>query len=266
MLRSYDSRFRPTNRSPEIYLSPDCGDIVGGEPTEVAKFPEDFDTAACNLGDNGGSCDDDSFWSSKSQGRGLLIIATAYRPGGHVAKTAKGFLPIIDQLELLHKKDFVHGDIRAFNTVFGEQDSEGWLIDFDFGGQAGKTCYPDGYRQDLADGNRIGSEKEKIEKWHDWYALGQLIFNVHNIKKPNGVSEEQELKGFRMGEFWVQDIKAEPSESEKEELKKFLREIDAQGWQVRPSLKFQTALNGTSTGLIRGTHKGATGSPPEKKH
>jgi len=153
VLRSYDSRFRPTNRSPEIYLSPECRDIVGGEPTEVAKFPEDFDTAAFNHGDNGGSCDD-SFWSNKSQGRGLLIIATPYRDGGHVAKSAKVFLPVIAQLELLHKKRFVHGDIRAFNTVFGEQDNEGWLIDFDFGGQIGATCYPDGYRRNLDDGVR----------------------------------------------------------------------------------------------------------------
>lgn len=254
MLRSYDSRFRPTNRSPEIYLSPECHDIVGGEPREVAKFPEDFDTAAFNdnRGDNGGSCDD-SFWSSKSQGRGLLIIATPYRVGGHVAKSAKVFLPVIAQLELLHRKGFVHGDIRAFNTVFGEQDDEGWLIDFDFGGQIGATYYPDGYRRNLDDGTRIGCEKAIIEKWHDWYALGKLIFTVHNINLPIGFSEQHELKLGRMERFWgIKGISMEPSESEKEELKSFLREIDEQGWQVTPSPAFQAALKDTSTGPIRG--------------
>lgn len=158
----------------------------------------------------------------------------------------------------------MHGDIRAFNTVFGEQDNEGWLIDFDFGGQIGATQYPDGYRRNLDDGERIGEEKEKIEKWHDWYALGRLIFTVHKIKVPIGASEKDHTKIYRMANFWTEDIMTEPSESKKEELKSFLGEIDEQGWQVTPSRRFQKALKDPTTGPIRGTHKGATGSPPEK--
>jgi RIO-like serine/threonine protein kinase len=70
------------------------------------------------------------------------VIATPCRRGGHVAKKPKAFLPIIDQLEKLHKMDFVHGDIRAFNTVFGEQEDQGWLVNFDFGGEPGIRRYP----------------------------------------------------------------------------------------------------------------------------
>jgi len=107
-----------------------------------------------------------------------------------------------------------------------------------------------------------GREKEMIEKWHDWYALGKLIFTVHSINPPIGVSEEYELKFWRMKDFWEKGIMMEPSESKKEELKSFLREIDEQGWQVTPSTMFQAALKDTSAGPIRGTYKGATGSPP----
>jgi len=114
----------------------------------------------------------------------LKIIATPYRKGGHVAKTPKAFLPIIAQLEELHDKDFVHGDIRAFNTVFGENPDEGWLIDFDFGGKAEETRYPKGYRTVLVDGTRYGESEEYIMKWHDWYALTRLIFHVHELVPP----------------------------------------------------------------------------------
>lgn len=36
----------------------------------------------------------------------------------------------------------MHGDIRAFNIVFGKKAGEGWLLDLDFGGEAGEATYP----------------------------------------------------------------------------------------------------------------------------
>jgi serine/threonine protein kinase len=270
VLRSYDSRFRSSNRSPQIYLSDDWQAFGGGGDVKVvAKFPENSDISTFN---HGGSYHDDCLWSDT---RGcLLIIATPYRIGGHVAKSVKAFLPVIDQLELMHQKGFVHGDIRAFNTVFNEQEQEqgsnkSCLIDFDFGGPIGeRTCYPEGYRQFLSDGLRIGREKEKIEKWHDWYALGQLIFNIHEINLEN-VSEELQLKFFHKSKFWTR-IRKEVVEEEAlfrnqiKELKSFLNEIDKPEWQVSPSLMFSGTLSYTFP--TPGTHKGATGSPPEKKH
>eukprot|EP00980_Cylindrotheca_fusiformis_P020893 scaffold7903_cov75-Cylindrotheca_fusiformis.AAC.2 len=77
----------------------------------------------------------------------MMIIAVPYRPGSHIARKPKDFVPIIKQLQELHNMGFVHGDIRAFNTVFGEKENEGsWLIDFDTGGKiGGSTKYPTGY-------------------------------------------------------------------------------------------------------------------------
>ena len=80
---------------------------------------------------------DKTFWEVSKE-RGLLVIATPYRDGEHVARKLTSFVPVISQLEALHSKGFVHGDIRGFNVVFGtrEDKEEGWLIDFDFGGYA----------------------------------------------------------------------------------------------------------------------------------
>jgi hypothetical protein len=116
-------------------------------------------------------------------GSKLLVIATPYREGRHYAKTQAEFVPIISELEKLHQAGFVHGDIRGFNTVFTDAENHDWLIDIDFGGKEheARTVYPEGYKQHLHDGKRIGREGKQIEKWHDFYALGHLFFGVHDF-------------------------------------------------------------------------------------
>jgi hypothetical protein len=232
------------------------------------KFPEENTAAAFNdeaTLDNG-SCDD-SFWN-KSQRRGLLVIATSYRHGIHVAKRPKEFLPAIDQLEQLHEAGFVHGDIRAFNTVFGEE-GQGGLIDFDFGGRLGRL-YPNGYRPVLADGNRLGdgeagAENNTIFQWHDWYALGRLIFSVHTFGPPGGEDEEHLdellLVPYRMERLWKR-IDSDPTREDIEALRRLLYDLDDQGWTVRPDRGFEIELK--KTGALTATKRGATGSPPEK--
>jgi tRNA A-37 threonylcarbamoyl transferase component Bud32 len=79
----------------------------------------------------------------------LEIIAIEYKPGRHVARTPSEFIPVIEQLELLHSHGYVHGDIRAFNVVLAGKDDvvlagkdeKGvpGLIDFDLGGKALKA-------------------------------------------------------------------------------------------------------------------------------
>jgi len=153
VLRSYDSRFRETNRSSEIYRSKECHSIVGEGAVVLELSAEDAANEFIHNNDK------------NPESRTLEIIATPYREGVHEAKLPKAFLPIIDQLQELHEKGFVHGDIRAFNTVFGETADEGWLIDFDFGGKVGATVYPSGYRAVLEDGLRLGeSEKSNYEE------------------------------------------------------------------------------------------------------
>ncbi len=100
--------------------------------------------------------------------------------------------PPFEQLRELHKNGYVHGDIRGFNVLFSENG--GGLIDFDFSGTPDDT-YPPGYRRSLTDGDRIGdgkpeSEDKKLAFWHDWYALGKLIFSYHDIKPPSEAGSE----------------------------------------------------------------------------
>jgi len=261
VLRSYDCRVRKTNRSSEVYLSQECRDIVG-DVEKIVELPgEDAIVAPesenCHI--------NDKFWI-KSKERTLLIIAAPYRRGSHAAKKAGAFVPIIDQLEALHEKGFVHGDIRAFNTVFGDQENEGWLIDFDFGGKLGSTCYPRGYRRNLADGHRLGDgddeAENKIPQWHDWYALGRLIFFVHEFVRPEGVLAHQVVQFFDVVEAW-RLLSQDPTPKMIAGLRACLVSLDEQGWTVSPNRQFKAEL--AKNTALAATNRGATGSPPVKQ-
>lgn len=151
-------------------------------------------------------------WLWKFKGK-LLIISTKYHEGVHYAEIPSHFIPIITHLEQLHDQGYVHGDIRAYNMVLQYNTSEnsaigtstgsnsdndttinsttndsceGWLIDFDYGGENGKVAYPKGYKKELLDGRRPGAQGEKITIIDDWKSLIGLIFHTHVFKKRQG--------------------------------------------------------------------------------
>jgi hypothetical protein len=132
----------------------------------------------------------------------------------------------------LHKQGMVHGDIRAYNTVLQHKDTDindsgepkGQLIDFDYGGPERKVLYPQGYFRTLDDGSResdcIGGTP--ILAWHDWYALGQLMFNIHKLKAPPGRKITQDEKNLVSGmkDFWL-DIRESPSNTDVDILNEY---------------------------------------------
>ena len=173
----------------------------------------------------------------------VLVISIPFRKGSHVAKRPTDFLPIIEQLEKLQDAGYVYGDVRAANTAFpDEEGGQGYLIDFDFSGKAGQVEYPTGYVRGLDDGDRIGREKEKIEKWHDWYALGRLIFDIHYLDPP--AEGQYTVEFHKCWNHWRR-VKACPSRDEIDELKKLLSRLQEQGWTVSASRRLQYFLNGT---------------------
>jgi hypothetical protein len=260
VLRSYDSRVRPTNRSPEIYRDTQCQDIVGGEVTVVLEVPagnEETDKETdVETANKCSSNEEDTFWVDSSERR-LLIIGIPYKKGSHWAKKPKDFIPIIEQLQKLHDAGYVHGDIRAFNMVFA--GSHGGLIDFDFGGKAEEKTYPEGYRKYLADGRRIGSGESRIGSskdedpdnklafWHDWYALGHVIFSIHTlVPSPDNNNDAKRLRVFDAERQWTSK-QVPPFTDAIQNLKKLLAEIEEKNWSVRPSLRFQKELDKLSS-------------------
>lgn len=251
VFRSYDSRVRPTDRSASVYMDRDCHDIVGGKSKKVFES------------------DDCQFWSDSKEQR-LLIISVPYKEGEHFARAPTDFVPIIKQLGQLHSRGYVHGDIRAYNTVFGK---EGGLIDFDFSRKPGEP-YPKGYRASLVDGSRrgngeVGNKNNEMVKGHDWYALGRLIFAVHRFKPPQDEHNSPLVaEKAHMDTRW-EELRQEPTDDEKTELCDLLKRLGEAKWTVQPSTRFEDALEdagNTVAVAMQATHRGATGSPPEKKN
>ena len=90
----------------------------------------------------------------------VQVIAVPYIPGNHVCKSPDQALLLVSFMKLLHESGNVHGDIRAFNIVFGENNSNvAALIDFDFGGRENTVKYPRDitmhWRMDLGGASRV---------------------------------------------------------------------------------------------------------------
>jgi serine/threonine protein kinase len=207
----------------------------------------------------------DGFWTPSSK-KQLLVIATPFRKGLHFAKFPTDFLPIIAHLQKLHKAGYVHGDIRAYNTVFSEQKGgPGFLIDFDFAGKKGKAFYPKGYNPLLPDGYRRGEGGEEIKVWEDWSALGRLIFDVHRIRKPEAEDDDQFWNWFsKCKEYWTTLEEVPPGPMIKQ-LKDLLEKLDEKQWTIEPWGNFNDFLKKSKTSGLR-TKQGATGSPPKGTH
>ena len=260
VLRSYDNRARTSLRNPEIYLDETCQTEVGvGKTNIVASLfsRSNEDLAELDKKNKEQNPLDSVLWDQYGK-RPLTILSTPYREGKHFATTPRAFLPIVRQLKKLHAEGFVHGDIRAFNTVFGENPEDGWFIDYDFGGKEGTAWYPEGYKTGLTDGDRLGVEGEVITAADDWYALGQLIFDIHKFRKVSDAS---------LKESWL-EIVEQPSAEDIDALENFL-EDPLSGMSVTLKPSFLKELNrmkaGTSNHAApKKTLKVATGTPINK--
>jgi serine/threonine protein kinase len=165
-------------------------------------------------------------------------------------------LGVVDHLEKLHKSGYVHGDIRASNIIFIEEDVQkkikpnGFLIDFDLSGKEGEeaTRYPEGYNVRPYDGYRMVNEGDKITKRDDWFALRHVLFALHEIVPPpvegarskDARLEVLELK-VRLSEYRSLFASYEPPTSRDiRNLKKVLGSVNT--WNIQLFVGFQSHL------------------------
>ena len=144
--------------------------------------------------------------------------------------------------------------------VFGYKDSnntpQGWLIDFDFGGKVQeKVSYPPGYKNDLSDGRRFGEEGQSIEKWHDWYALGHIVFNLHRLRSPHKSTlplgpeeDEKRNKIYQLRDDLYDTLNQLETltgieNKDIEELKAFLQLAEDCNWTVGLTGRFKLDMN-----------------------
>jgi hypothetical protein len=309
----YDNRAVYTERRPDVYLESEG--LTG--PTEiVCDFYYNVDgSSSCSpmhtAKDFGripeGSDRSDWLWADCRKAEGcssrLLVICTPYYPGRHWAQSVGEFMPLVDQLEAFHAKNFVHGDIRATNTAFCESSNncKSRLFDWDMGGKVidpadasqsdAKSAeegenpssdtvikYPEGFRSHLFDATRAGWAGMPITKVHDWVALTGLILNCHDLvpSPENRTSNNSTTDLF----LRMRDLRAFPSGSAGDdvgkhvaELRAFLSEVENKKWEVTLDTEFRADLieygylkedNLRPTSLQQGSDD-ATGSPDKER-
>jgi hypothetical protein len=226
-----------------VYRDKHCEDIVGGAVKEVIKLTDDRLFNLCV--ERGTKID--NLWLSEESERTLEVIAVPYKNGSHVPSKLTDFTPIIKQLQALHGKGYVHGDIRAFNVAF--DGSDGGLIDFDNSGTPG-TPYPSGYRSVLKDGRRVGSGRSwdrytELDFWHDWYALGQLMFNIHRVVIPIDASMETKTWLYGLETYW-RCISKTPSDEKIREFILQLESLEKAGYCVEPNRVFKGEIESST--------------------
>lgn len=270
VLRSYDTRFRPSQRRFDVYLAPGIVEFA----EILCKFTDQ--QAASLTVESAERCRPDA-WLWKEWGS-LVVVVTTYHKGWHWTESFAECIAIVRALEKLHKAGFVHGVIRAFNIVFGA----GVLIDFDFGGKVdskeGNPKVPRGYQRDLPDGSRVGKAGTPISMYHDWYALIQVLTAIHEISHlERYVSDFSKLKAKLMqleeGERTtsIEDLTKEGGavEGVAAAAVEFLTKAEASGCTIAPRQSFKEKLQ--SIGLYpetvnvnRNASSTATGSPDKR--
>ena len=293
LFRSYDNRLRPTDRRPDVYFANIKINDVDGPIAQIFLRIVDKNV---NFNYPGSPNEDDvrdrMDWLWAYYGN-LLIISTPYHDGVHYAKRPFHFTPIINHLEQLHKQGYVHGDIRAYNTVLkynttisdqsaagssDERSAEGWLIDFDYGGKhVDDVCYPKGYKDMMYDGKRPGKEKKKITYKDDWKSLIGLIIGTHSFVIQKDVQHTDSKAGLISKKknalesyFLKVDSNEQSLVSDIEEPAKLLRdyiESVKDEYDVNPDYYFMSNLRNCgflSKETSLNASQAATGSPPKK--
>ena len=60
-------------------------------------------------------------------------------------KNVSQFIPILEQLDIIHTQEYLHSDIQEVNIVFSDDDDrKAWIIDFDLV-ERENTPYPDNF-------------------------------------------------------------------------------------------------------------------------
>jgi len=102
-----------------------------------------------------------------------------WRRGTHTARWVGQLRTLYTELRVLHRANYVHGDVRNWNLIFDAQENcVAWLLDFDFAKKWGLR-YVLGYNWDLPERQALAPAPENpapnMHPRHDLFALGSVM-------------------------------------------------------------------------------------------
>ena len=173
----------------------------------------------------------------------------------------------------------------SWSSTNAYKECKGWLIDFDYGGmlstdtgtenieqsttginQRYDPIYPKGYVKNLGDGSRLGEAGDNIKYEDDWFALGEIIFNLHHIPEYADIKDMQVRDSLsRLKEAFLSVRYRETSPDAANAIREYLQLASDQGVTLSPAVKFYSHL--VENDLLeyqtqQMNSNCATGSPP----
>ena len=103
-----------------------------------------------------------------------------YLDGTHEGGNKQHFIRIAQILLELHEEDYVHGDVREANIIFGSNTA--WIIDFDICDEV-NALYPNDYNHmGIQERHPDACANREMKKIHDVYSLTVIIAKVLKYK------------------------------------------------------------------------------------
>ena len=102
-----------------------------------------------------------------------LVVKYPYIEGNHKPQSLQQFRGVLDILQKIHERGYVHGDIKPQNIIFDPGGLNSYLIDFDLARKDG--YYPPGYYFSDTVRHEDAREGLEMEKVHDLHSLRLII-------------------------------------------------------------------------------------------
>ncbi len=119
---------------------------------------------------------DDVSITPLSKDKTMQLMTYIYRDGRHYTQHPMQFFSLLEKLNKVHCRDYVHSDLRTVNVIFSTQNEEAFIIDFDMAGRVG-SLYPDDYITTDYERHPQAKASSPREKIHDVYSIDMMIFN-----------------------------------------------------------------------------------------
>ena len=90
-----------------------------------------------------------------------------------------------------------------------------------------------------------GEEGKNIDKWQDWYALGQLMFHFHQIVPPDGETgnDDKIRSAFSdCKDYWLNVNEDVETANRISELKELLTKLDENNWKIQLRRNFDRCV------------------------
>ena len=103
---------------------------------------------------------------------------------GNYPRNLKHFTGVLNCLQRLHQKGYIHGDVREQNIIFAKEDS--FLIDFDLARKESReSVYPSGYISTHPERHPNAKPQCIMKKEHDVFAIQKVMRKFYQEKMNN---------------------------------------------------------------------------------